>query len=181
VLFELARAIHFDEFERAASHTLALSDDFEQRLRGGWGCPRFAMLGAIALAERHAVAPAGERRALRRRIRQHRRVARRYARRCPSNYGAMLAIIDAELEGLRGRYEVATATHERARTIAARQDMHDLVALGSRRLARLYRKRGLDFAADAAQAAAVDAYRRWGATAVVERLAGEVGTSLESE
>ncbi len=135
--------------------------------------PNYAMLSVVVIAEQWEHLGGTERRRMRRVARKRRGIARLWAERCRENYQPMLDVIDGELAALAGRYDVAVTCYERARSLASKGRLTYLVGLASERLAKLARGRGQGLVAEAAFAAARQAYETWGATAVVLRLERE--------
>jgi len=176
---ELHASLLLGQREHAWELTRRIAREYAREMGSGMGAhvPNYAVLSVVAIAEQWAHLDGAERRRMRRMARRRRVVARRWAERCRENYQPMLDIIDGELAALSGHYDDAVTCYERARSIASKGKLSWLVGLASERLAKLALGRGHALVAEAAFAAARQAYESWGATAVVLRLERERGES----
>ncbi|MCA9696660.1 MAG: AAA family ATPase, partial [Myxococcales bacterium] len=181
VMCRMIAAVLLGEPQRVYDELDTIVDDFEQILFGSWQAPRLAMWAALVDASRlEAGCDAGMRRRLRARLRRYEALVSRWARSGPENFGAMLELIRAERAQVRGRVGRAQAGYERAREHARTQRNPMLEGLASLRLAELAERSGQPVLAHGARALAVQAFRRWGAKAVVERLERELAVADDS-
>ncbi|EDM81413.1 serine/threonine kinase with two-component sensor domain [Plesiocystis pacifica SIR-1] len=175
----MAAKVLLDRFDGAFADLAEDVEGFEQTLFGTWQIIPFAMWAAIVEVERWERArPTAERRRIRRRLRRYLSAARQYGQAAPENFGAMLEILRAESERLRGRGERAIAAYRRASDLAHAQDHPLLEGLACLRLADLARKLERRAEARGARDLALEAMRRLGARAVVARLEAASEDSL---
>ncbi|MEM9455304.1 MAG: protein kinase [Myxococcota bacterium] len=169
-VMQIEVAVLLGDPEHAWSLVGTLVRNYERTIGTLWHAPSYAMISTIVMAERWARSSAAERRRMKRAMRRFRSTARRWAERCPENYQPMLDIVEGERAALANRYDDAVTSYERARTAATTHGTTRLLGLASERLALLAKRRGQSLVANAAFAAAREAYEAWGATAVVRRL-----------
>jgi serine/threonine protein kinase len=172
VLQAMIEVMHGD-YERGWMFASKLTRSQERQIGPIWLSPAHAMFTVICMSERWQSSSAAERRRMNGITRRHRKTAQSWATRCAENYAPMLAIVDAEIAGRAGKYDVAVTELERARTLATSGQLTWMLALASERLARLAERRGHGTMARAAFDDACEAYTSWGATAVVRRLERE--------
>lgn len=162
-----------DDYGRAWEMVQSHLHDYERALLGYWLTPIYACISVVVMAERWPRVSRAERRRLRRSIRACRKTMARWAAGCRSNYGSMLALVDAEIAGAEGRIGAAMQHYENARQIATEGRMCWVAGLASHRLGILARRHGHSLTAQAALRAARDAYEAWGASVLVQRLDDE--------
>jgi hypothetical protein len=168
VLQAMLEVLHGD-YERGWSFASRLTRSQERQIGPIWLTPAYAMFAVICMTERWESSSAAERRRMNGITRRHRATARSWAGRCAENYAPMSAIVEAEIAGRAGKYDIAVTELERARKVATSSQLTWLLALASERLAKLAERRGHTTMARAAFEDAREAYTSWGATAVVRR------------
>jgi len=99
---------------------------------------------------------------------------RTWAEACPTNWSSRWRIAVAELARARGRHDDAKASYHAAIDEARREGALHVAAIGLERLAELASADGPSAEARRCWDVARDAYDRWGAAAVVERLGQEI-------
>lgn len=168
-VFQAMLELLHGDHERAWMYASKLTRSHERQIGPIWLSPAHAMVSVICVTERWASSSASERRRMSGMTRRHRATARRWAGRCAENYAPMAAIVEAEIAGRAGKYDLAVTELERARSLATASQMTWLLALASERLAKLAERRGHTTLARAALDDAREAYASWGAAAVVRR------------
>ena len=181
-LMQLTHAVLFADYGLGWTIAEAEAGVHARRSATTWTTPRYTVLLAILLAERwrSGARTASARRRLQRRMRRCALVSRHWAQRCPENFSVHARVIAGELAGLQGREEQAIADFQRAGAIAAEQGLLHMEALAAERLARCARRGGRSIVAREAAGAAVSAYRRWGASAVAQRVYESLGAGAKS-
>jgi hypothetical protein len=98
-----------------------------------------------------------------------------FARSCPENFEAHAALVRAELARIRGRGEKAAEGYERAIAAARKYDAPKREAIACELAGRHARASGNGAQAERYRRMAIDAYRRWGATAKAGLVGGSGG------
>ncbi|MCA9698383.1 MAG: hypothetical protein KC431_12715, partial [Myxococcales bacterium] len=159
------------EYGSAWAEAEPLSHDWRRQLSGAHVQPIHALVVLIAAAEQLPATTGRARIRLRRLMREHRRVLESWAGDCPENYAPMLALAQAELAGLAGRYREALTNYEHALARAEAERMPWLAGLAADRLAARMTREGHTTLAEQSRARARALYRRWGALALALTLA----------
>ncbi|MEZ4449014.1 MAG: AAA family ATPase [Nannocystaceae bacterium] len=129
----------------------------------------FAALACLALVDLAAEADPADPAALVE-LDAYREAVDGWARACPANYGALAALIAADLASLRGDDAAAVAGYDAAITGASAQGLVAFEAIAHERAAGHHERRGQASLARALRRGARDAYARWGATRKVADL-----------
>jgi serine/threonine protein kinase len=169
VLQAMLEVLH-GNYERGWISASKLTRKQEREIGPIWLSPAHAMLGVICISERWPNSSAAERRRMAGITRRYRKTTRSWAGRCAENYAPMSAIVEAEIAGRAGKWDVAVTELERARSLANKAQLTWVLGLASERLGRLAERRGHATMARAAFDDAREAYTSWGATAIVRRL-----------
>lgn len=165
------------DLSRAETHLRA----FHRRSISVIGTPATAdiwLLSALVAARGHELASVVGRI---KHVAQVARAARKlsvWARHCPEGFEPHAGIARAELARIRGRVAQAAEAYERAITAARTYDAPKREAIACELAARHARARGSGAAAERYRRMAIDAYRRWGATAkaqMLEEMSGSEG------
>jgi predicted ATPase len=158
-----------DELPRAESHLAAL----HRRSKAVFGMPMTAdiwLLSALVAARGYAAASVAGRLHRLLRVARAARKLGECARSCPENFSPHAAIARAELERIRGRDAKAVETYERAITVAREHGTPKREAIACELAGRHAGARGNAPEADRYRRMAIEAYRRWGATAKARML-----------
>jgi predicted ATPase len=113
------------------------------------------------------------RRKLRLAIRSELRKLAKWAEACEANYGGHFLLARGEFARVLGEKAAARRDLDAAATQARQRGNHNVAGLASERLAAWHAKHGTAGEARASLAAAITAYRSWGAEACVARLSAE--------
>jgi hypothetical protein len=95
---------------------------------------------------------------------------RTWAAECPDNFLHKLQVIEGEIARAAGRAEAAALMHARAAQTARAHGCLHIEALAADLESRAHAAAGGTVDSERARARAADAWRRWGATALAERL-----------
>jgi PAS domain S-box-containing protein len=152
----------------------SIAHDYERVLFGTWQIPLFALLSAIVANETSRRGRGGSRLRLLRLLRRRLATARRYARGCPSNYEPLAEMVAGERARARGLEQRALGHYERARRLACEAGTCMFEAFAALREASLCTQLGWTAAGKGALQSAREAFERWGARGLVDRLARRV-------
>jgi predicted ATPase/signal transduction histidine kinase/DNA-binding NarL/FixJ family response regulator len=128
---------------------------------------------ALVLASLHEPADEARRQKIREQLARQQEKLGFWARHNPESYRNRHALVAAEIARVDGRDLEAMQLYEQAVESAGENGFVQHAGLASELAARFYLGRGLDRVARAYLGVARDAYRQWGATAVVDRLERE--------
>jgi hypothetical protein len=154
---------------RAESH-LALFGRRSNAVRGMPPSADICLLSALVAAGGYATASRAGRLARLVRVAHTARKLDAWARSCPENFASHAAIARAELARIRGRSDEAADGYERAIGVAREHDAPKREAIACELAEQHARARGNATGADRYRGLAIEAYRRWGATAKVGML-----------
>jgi len=150
----------------SASHHLEEARPFLDGVASTWHVPIFHQYAALAVW----ALPSGERAALEGRAGESLAALRRFAEHGPENFAHRVDLVEAEEARAGGDWAAAARSFERAAAGARAQGFLGDEGLAHELLARGLRAEGAPVEAERHEEAARDAYRRWGATAKVQRL-----------
>jgi tetratricopeptide (TPR) repeat protein len=128
------------------------------------------LLSALVAAGGHATASVAGRAERLVRVARAARKLDEFARSCPENFEPHAALARAELARIRGRAAKAAEDYDRAIATARKYDAPKREAIASELAERHARARRETAQAQRFRQMAIDAYRRWGATAKAEML-----------
>jgi diguanylate cyclase (GGDEF)-like protein len=121
------------------------------------------------LAVYHDKTPA-ERRAILRIFKRHLKKMRRCAELCPANYEPKYLLVRAEMMQIAGQRMRTLKLYDQAVKSARENGYTSVEALANERAALCYLEEGIDESARGYMAAAIRAYRNWGAFAKIDQL-----------
>ncbi len=148
-------------------------DEAERWVVGIFGVPTAAehmLLITLVAARQYPTASFARRSRLARAMARSIKRLDHWAECCPGNFRAHALIARGERERARGRVDAALALYREAIDHAEAAGTHKHAALATELAARLCKQRGDADEAAALTARARDAYARWGAVAIAERL-----------
>ena len=149
--------------------------EVHERRKSVFGMPSTAdiwSLGALVAAAGYETASVAGRVERLVRVTRAARKLDEFARSCPENFEPHAALARAELERIRGRGAKAAGAYERAVAAARKFDAPKREAIACELAARHARAGGNEAQAERYRRMAIDAYRRWGATAKASLVAG---------
>ncbi len=158
--------------ELAGEALARIAANFDKVTIGTWLAGRFAILRAITAVDQVERGKLGARSVVGW-LRRSRSRMRGLARVAPANLGGAAGLVDAELLRLTGDPDAALQAYEHARSHAEQHSQLGLAGIIAERLASLALRISQPTTAAGALQLARDAYQRWGAIAVIDRLERE--------